>query len=498
MISTREELLEVLARIKELGGDYLDVEAKTMAEYSTAALGPTMSSYANLPGGGTILLGIDERLPNPLVGVKDPSAFATRAADQARKGFSAPISITTHIISIDGVSIVCLNVTEAPTNAKPVKFLAKKTAYIRQFDGDFAMLPQEEQQLLLRHERPRNDITAVQGSSREDLDPLLLESFIHNVRLSSNVFDYAPEDEILHNLNVVAPSGELTRAGLYALGKYPQRFLPTLSLTAAVEPQTNETDIRAHQRKDFVGSIPRILDDATQWVIDNSPYALSVGRNGEGTTQYTFPPEAVREVIANALVHRDISDPALGRCVELRLSERGLRITSPGGLWGLTVDTLRSGRGKSAVNEHLYTICRNVHGPRGRVIEALGSGISAMQRTLRAAQLQEPQFFDNGVSFTVIFPRAGSHSSHEVTWLAQFSCLSLNQNQREALLDMKRGVSFSNSSYRERFGVDSALARAELRALVDAGCVVKSGERRGTRYSLADHLLDPTRKDPTH
>lgn len=498
MISTREELLEALAQIQELGGDYLDVEAKTMSEYSSSVLGPTMSSYANLPGGGTILLGIDERLPNPLVGVTDPSGFASRAVDQGRKGFSTPLSITSHIISIDDASIVCLNVAEANTNEKPVKFLASQTAYIRQFDGDFAMSPQEEQQLLLRHERPRNDILPVEGSSVEDLDPLLLEDFIKNVRLASNVFTYAPDNEILYNLNVIAPSGEVTRAGLYALGQYPQRFFPTLSVTAAVEPRDHESEVRAHQRKDFAGPIPRILDDATQWVIDQAPHALSVNHNGEGITQYTFPPEAIREAIANALVHRDISDPALGRYIELRLNDQGLRITSPGGLWGLSVDTLRSGRGKSAVNEHLYTMCRYIHGPRGRVIEALGSGISSMQRTLREAQLQEPQFFDNGVSFTVIFPRAGSHSSHEVTWLAQFSSLSLNQNQREALLDMKRGLSFSNSSYRERFGIDSALARAELRALVEAGCVVKSGVRRGTRYSLADHLLDPTREDSTH
>lgn len=487
MISTAEDLLEALALMHEYGGDFLNIEAKTMTEYSSSALGPTMSAFANLPGGGSILLGIDERLSNPIVGVSDPHSFASRATDQGRKGFSSPLTIDTQIIPIGNASIVCLNIADAPTNDKPVYFRANKTAYIRQFDGDYAMSPQEEQQLLLRHKRPRNDLLPVPGTSVKDLDSRLLASFITSIRTESNVFTYSADEEILRNLNIVTDSGELTRAGLYAMGTYPQRYLPTLSLTAAIEPRSESGDDRAYQRKDFNGPLPQILDDATQWVIDNTSTALSVDSHGHGTITYRFPPVAIREVIANALVHRDMSEPALGRAVELRLNDKGLRITSPGGLWGLSVETLRSGRGKSAVNEHLYTIARHVYGPRGRVIEALGSGIAAMQRTLRQADLHEPQFFDNAVSFTVIFPRSGTHSSTELVWLATFADHAFNKRQREALLDMKRGLTYSNARYRERFGVDSSVARAELGALVDAGCVIRTGERRSTQYSLADN-----------
>ncbi len=60
MIVDEQDLLEALARLELEGGDCLDLEAKTFSEYSRDALGPTLSAFANLPGGGTLLLGVSE------------------------------------------------------------------------------------------------------------------------------------------------------------------------------------------------------------------------------------------------------------------------------------------------------------------------------------------------------------------------------------------------------------------------------------------------------
>ncbi len=60
MIVDEQDLLEALTRLELEGGDCLDLEAKTFSEYSRDALGPTLSAFANLPGGGTLLLGVSE------------------------------------------------------------------------------------------------------------------------------------------------------------------------------------------------------------------------------------------------------------------------------------------------------------------------------------------------------------------------------------------------------------------------------------------------------
>lgn len=487
MITTEDELLETLARLVELRSDDLHVEAKILSTYSKMAMGPTFSAFANLGGGGTFLLGIDETATDPIVGVADPKAIAQSAANQARKGFSVPLTTEIHPFTLAGRHVVVVNVAEASNNGKPVIWNQDGKAYIRQFDGDYAMSEQEKQQLLLRHSQPTDDVQPVPGATSADLDHNLTSTFLSHVREAHPRIAHEDDASILRRLNVTTQDGTLTRAGLYALGLFPQQYLPNLTITAFVEPpQDADRSVRALNRRNFSGPIPVMLDEATQWVIDHSPTVLAVTKDGVGTTQYSFPPDAIREAIANALVHRDLSGATLGKSIEMRLNAQGLWITNPGGLWGLSIDTLLVGRAKSAVNGYLYTICQYVYGARGRVIEALGSGIATIQEALREAGLQAPYFFDNSVNFSVKFPRHTTHSGDELAWLTRIGAANINEHQTEALLDMRRGSIFSNATYRTRFTVDSAQARRELQELVNLGLVVTTGEKRGTRYHLAD------------
>lgn len=196
---------------------------------------------------------------------------------------------------------------------------------------------------------------------------------------------------------------------------------------------------------------------------------------------------AVREVIANALVHRDLSEASRGKGIDLRITHDGFRLTNPGGLWGITVDRLGSGE-HPAVNEKLYQICRNVQGHNGRVIEAMGTGIRQARRELHDAGMAEPRFYDNGVSFTVRFPNSALIPDGDLTWLGGLgSILGLNQNQKKALVDMRHGRIWSNSDYRDQFGVSAEQARSELRELVERGLAIATGQRRWVRYQLAQN-----------
>lgn len=486
MINDLDDLLGALAVLELRGGDTTSIEAKTFSEYSPEQLGPTLSAFANKPGGGTILLGVSERDGISVVGVDDVVDLLKRAANQARNGFRPPIRVDVRAFDLDGKTIGVVNVEGADVNEKPVRWLKDKKAYLRQYDGDYQMAPSEEQMLLLRHRRPTADAEPVHGSSPRDLDQNLVSQYLASAREMTPRLDDYSDEEVLYNTGVVADreSEELSVAGLYALGEYPQRLLPHLTLTAAVEGSGN---VRAVNRRDFTGSLPVILDDVLEWVRGNVESRQLVTRDGDGLTDYAVPLLAAREVIANALVHRDLSEASRGKGIDLRITRDGFRLTNPGGLWGITVDRLGFGD-HPAVNERLYQICRNVEGRSGRVIEAMGTGIREVRRSLREAGMAEPCFYDNGVSFTVRFPNSALIPDGDLAWIGSLGLeqvASLNVRQKEALVDMRHGRTWSNGEYRERFGVTAEEARADLRDLVSRGLVTSSGERRWVRYELA-------------
>ena len=495
MIVDRDDLTEALARLELEGGDCLEIEAKTFSEYSHAALGPTLSAFANLPGGGTILLGVSEN-PVSVVGVERPRDLKKALVSQARQDFSSEITVDVHDLDLDGRTVVVANVQEAPVNSKPCRWKKTGSAYLRQYDGDYRMSLQEEQQLLLRHERPREDSAPVPGTSAGSLDDDLVQSFLRAVRAGTTVFATRPDAEVLLDLNVLTESGEATLAGLYALGRYPQKQFPELSITAAITGEEDEEDgVRASDRLMIAGPLPRMLTDAVAWVSRAMRTSIHFGDDGHGRNVHEYPLVAVRELIANALVHRDLSEPALSKGIEIRLLRDRLIISNPGGLWGLSLDQLGTRDGKSAVNEYLYNVCTFATDGEGRrVIEGLGSGIREVRRALHDADMEPVRFQDTGVRFTALLPRGALLSPQDLEWLSELDVRDLSVAQRHALVEMRHGKSWTNSSYRRRFGVDSEQARRQLQELVGRGHVAVSGRRGATSYSLA---VDAPRPDAT-
>ena len=485
MITSIDDLLGALAVLELRGGDTTSIEAKTFSKYSSAQMGPTMCAFANMPEGGVVLMGVSEQGGINVVGVDDVNSLLKSAASQARNGFSVPILIDPHAFDLDGKIVGVVNVAGANTNDKPVRWKKDKKAYLRQYDGDYQMSPSEEQMLLFRHHRPNADAQPVPGSSLRDLDSDLVKRYLASVRETTPRLVSESDEAVLYYTGVVADreSEELSVAGLYALGEYPQRLLPHLTVTAAVE---GADDVRAVNRRDFTGALPVILDDVLGWVAQNVESRQVVTRDGNGLTDYAVPLLAAREVIANALVHRDLSEASRAKGIDLRITRDGFRLTNPGGLWGITVDRLGIGD-HPAVNEHLYQICRNVEGRSGRVIEAMGTGIREARRALKDAGMAEPLFFDNGVCFTVRFPNSALMPDGDLAWIGSLGleqAASLNLRQKEALIEMRHGRTWSNGEYREHFGVNAEEARADLRDLVSRGLVTSTGERRWVRYEL--------------
>lgn len=489
---TVDELAQIVTSLRQEGSDTQGVEAKSAAGGFPDSLLPTLSAFANTPGGGVIVLGLNERDGFASVGVSDPSGLKENLANRARQALDPPVTFEVQDITFEGVQILVARIHEQPSHGKPCRVRASGKAYLRAHDGDYQLYQVEEQAFIANRSTPVFDQQPVAGTSAADLRQDLLTSYLASCRATSSALIGMSDEEILFHTGVTYErERELTLAGLLALGTYPQRFVPNCVIQASVVPGDDDPPgTRAADARRFDGPVPLILDDAMAWVKRNTRTRVRFGADGHGRDEPEFPHEAIRELLSNALIHRDLGPHALTQAITLRLERRRLILSNPGGLWGITVDRLGKTGVTSARNGYLLRICQNIRTRDGaRVVEALASGIPAVLDSLRRAGMVAPRFHDQGVSFTVTVPNHALLAADDVSWLTTHtSHLDLSDSQRHALVGMLHGQIWTNQSFRETFPMDSRDALRELTGLVEAGLASAEGERRARTYRLAPPL----------
>ncbi|MFI7453973.1 ATP-binding protein [Nonomuraea sp. NPDC049714] len=479
---------DIVADLRAEGGDVAEVEVKHAAKGFPESVAATLAAFANMPGGGLLILGLDEASGFTATGVHDVSACKAALASMARQALDPPVTFTVQTVQFEGASLVVAEIHELPSVAKPCRVRATGRAYLRAHDGDYRLSQVEEQAFLAHRGTPRFDQAVIPEATGSDLDPDLVHAYIESCRGSSASLRRLSDEDILFRTGVTAGPQRLpTVAGLLALGVHPQQFLPNAVIQASVAPGPGDPPgTRAQDTQRFDGPIPLVLDEALRWVQRNTRTRIRFGVDGHGHDEPEYPAEAVRELLSNALVHRDLGPHALGQAITLKLDQRQLLLSNPGGLWGLTVDQLGVTGVTSTRNTWLARICQNVRSGRDRrVIEALASGIPTILRSLHEAGMVPPRFHDQGIRFTVQMSNHALLAPEDLSWLARTSrSIKLTDAQRHALVAMRHGAVWTNKTLREAFPMDSREATAALVGLVRAGLAEPLGDGGARTYRL--------------
>ena len=185
--------------------------------------------------------------------------------------------------------------------------------------------------------------------------------------------------------------------------------LELLTVTAAVQVRGGEGQARSRNLTDFTGPVPVLLDEVMAWVRQNLGTEHVYRPDGQLERRPELPLAAVRELLGNALVHRDLGPDTLGagKAIQMRLTDRALFIQSPGGRRGVSLTQLESDEhAQAAVNQRLYQIAKKLTTPDGAsVIEGEGGGIHEVFRSARQWVLDRPQLIDTGVQFKALLWR---------------------------------------------------------------------------------------------
>lgn len=452
---TLDSLTEQLAEFRRLHRDSTDIEVKRASELPEN-LPETTCAFANMPSGGTIILGVDENRDFEVVGVADAAALEEALISQTRNSVKPAPMIECETFTLEGKQVLVAQVNPVPLQNRPAHY--RSVVYLRQSDGDYEMndadLALVEIQKLSRSENFQFDVVPVLNSSIRDLDSVRVKSFLEAARAGSRILSKKIDDqELLETLNIVTVKGELTLAGIYALGEYPQGKAPQLRITAAVQLPREGSSVRTRNMQDFEGPLPDLLESALTWVKQNAPTRNVYDSSGNMRKESVYPLPAVRELIANALVHRDLSPNSDGKWVEIRLCDDRLVISNPGGLRGVSVKQLESATlSKNAVNPRLYDIAKRVRTEADySVIEGEGAGIQEVLRQTRQALLAKPQLIDTGVQFTAILYRASVFSEAELEWLRSIGGDGLTAVEKHLLVGLRKGESWHLSRILNEF-----------------------------------------------
>lgn len=439
-------MTEQLAELRRLHRDSTDIEVKRASELPEN-LPETTCAFANMPSGGTIILGVDENRDFEVVGVADAAALEEALISQTRNSVKPPPMIECETFTLEGKQVLVAQVNPVPLQNRPAHY--RGVAYLRQSDGDYEMndadLALVEIQKLSHSENFQFDVVPVLNSSIRDLDSVRVKSFLEAARAGSRILSKKIDDqELLETLNIVTVKGELTLAGIYALGEYPQGKAPQLRITAAVQLPREGSSVRTRNMQDFEGPLPDLLESALTWVKQNAPTRNVYDSSGHMRKEIVYPLPAVRELIANALVHRDLSPNSDGKWVEIRLCDDRLVISNPGGLRGISVKQLESATlSKNAVNPRLYDIAKRVR--------TEGAGIQEVLRQTRQALLAKPQLIDTGVQFTAILYGASVFSEAELEWLRSIGGDGLTAVEKHLLVGLRKGESWHLSRILNEF-----------------------------------------------
>lgn len=496
MVWTEGKLRRVLAQLRAFGDDTTLIECKTASGGMPESIGETLCAFANMSQTGTILLGVSERRGFEVTGVDAPADLEKSLTTANRNGVRpAPQLRFSHLV-LEGKNIVVVEVTPLLPSEKPAKYGGK--SYLRQADGDYVMnsndLKMLELSALSERDQTHFDFEIVPGTDSAVLDPEVLQAFVKAVRGSrSRISKIADDDQLLQVTNVTDSDGTVRFGGLYALGYLPQSVEPALGATAAVRLARDSSAGRNRNLTEIEGPLPVMLTEAMDWIQQNSDTVSRYTNNGHLVDAPEFPLSAIREVLANALVHRDLGPSVdVGKKVEIRITERMLIVVSPGGLKGLSVSQLESpSLTKSPVNKRLYEIARYLRTDDGeRVIEGEGGGIQEILAATREARLPKPLFIDSGVEFKVIFPRGLRFSDDENAWLrdVQKGDVHFTPIEEDLLVDLRNyGASTFQSIVQRYTPVGTQGCKRMLRRLVDVGVVV---ENDGV-YALRDASFKP-------
>jgi len=305
-------------------------------------------------------------------------------------------------------------------------------------------------------------------ASLDDIDEGTIKKFLRKAEETGRLpdVDGLSTAELLEKLRL-ADNGQLKRAAIVLFGKDPGRFYPNTFVKIG---KFDDDDFTIRFQELEEGNLIQVLDKVLRtldykFLIRNISFE---GMNRIETLEYPLP--ALREMLLNALIHRNY----MGAPIQLRVYDRKLTLWSHGTLPdGITLDKLTKPHSSYPRNPILAEACF-----RGGYIDSWGSGIIKIIDSCKMAGLPTPMIEEDGGGIIVrLFKDKFS--------IEELKKIGLSERQIKAVLYVKEKGKITNKEYQEINAVAKPTATRDLTELADTYRVLTNiGIGAGSIYEL--------------
>lgn len=366
----------------------------------------TISSFSQKPGGGIIIFGVDDDKSSKkitLVGLNNIAEIQEKFSNM-NANMSFTIRPEYHILNYDNKNLLAIVVPECPEQFKPCFYRSvglPNGAYIRDGNTDRRMTEEEVRHLIALSKKLKTDKLEAEGIGLEDLDKnkiidLLVKSGGKTDRADAN---HSPTFEVLKNLGVADDFKRVQASTIggfliFAKNNNPQLFKAfSRYIIRCIRYKGISVSSDIIDKADIGGTLDYQIDEMHKFVLRNIKKSAYV----QGTKRferYEYPEKAIREIVANAVIHRDYQ--ITETYTQVNIFEDRIEVFNPGCLPpGVTIDNIKDAQ--VSRNEVIAALLKDMG-----YLEEYGRGIDIVFDKMIKWDLMKPIFKNTANSFKVI------------------------------------------------------------------------------------------------
>jgi len=421
-----------------------------------------IAGFANAQG-GTLLIGINDK--GQVVGVDN----AKRLLEELPNKIQNTLGIISDVNLREQDDKVYIEIITLPYEM-PVAYHGEY--HLRSGSTKQVLRGNALQQFLLKRLGKTYYDVVEPKATLENLNPEAIRAYgqrgVEQQRLAQDEVAQTDLGTFLDNLNLRDAEGGLKRAALILFGKQPMRFV----LGAHIKLGRFGNDATDLKFQDELSGDGFRLAERTLQLLDSKYLPGLVAYEGlYRQERLPYPPEAIREALLNAIMHKDY----FGGPIFVWVYDDRLVFFNEGSLVeGLTTADLQRSHASRRRNPTLAMAMF-----RGGLVETWGRGTLKMIAECRRLGLPDPVFEDKqgGVWVTFFADR------YQETLLRQSD---LSERQVQGVLYTKQHTRITNSDYQHLNDCSRNTASADLKGLVQKGWLQQQGTKGSSSfYTLA-------------